>query len=89
MPTTSTHDRPSEATNLFKKCQGHGACAKDGSHCNACGRSHSETAQTRSLLYAMVDHVMEHDYQNVEEFIDYIGKHVFNIVKSRREDPLK
>jgi predicted Fe-S protein YdhL (DUF1289 family) len=56
----------------FNPCTGD--CAKDGSHCTGCGRSHEEIAETKKLVAAFVEFAQRQDYENKEEFAIAIGK---------------
>lgn len=66
----------------FTPCQDQ--CTNDGSHCQGCGRSHVEIAETKKLVGALVDFALEQDYENVEEFGAAIGKSITKkLVKAR------
>lgn len=49
-------------------------CTKDGTHCQGCGRSHEEIAETKKLVGQLVDFAKKMDYENVEDFSSAIGK---------------
>lgn len=51
-------------------------CTKDGTHCQGCGRSHVEIAETKALVQGLVSFARKQQYENVEEFSEYIGKKV-------------
>ena len=51
-----------------------GKCTEDGSHCEGCGRSHEEIAETKQLVKALVDFAQKMDYENVEDFFGFIGQ---------------
>jgi predicted Fe-S protein YdhL (DUF1289 family) len=49
-------------------------CTKDGTHCQGCGRSHEEIAETKKLVAALVEFAKRQDYENVEDFANAISK---------------
>lgn len=51
-------------------------CTKEGTHCEGCGRSHEEIAETKKLVMALVDYAKKKEYENIEEFADAIDKSV-------------
>jgi len=57
----------------FNPCKGSEWCDDTGTHCHGCGRSHEEIAETRVLVKALVDFAQKQDYENIEDFADFIG----------------
>jgi hypothetical protein len=53
-----------------------GQCTEDGTHCQGCGRAHTEIAETKKLVKAVVDFAQKMDYENHAEFAEFIGKTV-------------
>lgn len=51
-------------------------CTTEGTHCQGCGRSHQEIADTKKLVKAVVDFIQQQDYENPEEFVDRISKSI-------------
>lgn len=51
-------------------------CTYEGTHCEGCGRSHQEIADTKKLVMSIVDFIQIQDYENAEEFLDKISKSV-------------
>ena len=51
-------------------------CTYEGSHCQGCGRSFEEIAQTKQLVMSIVNFVQSQDYENSEEFVNAISKSV-------------
>ena len=49
-------------------------CTKDGTHCQGCGRSHEEIAETKKLVGALVEFAQRQQYDNVEDFANAISK---------------
>jgi predicted Fe-S protein YdhL (DUF1289 family) len=49
-------------------------CTKDGTHCQGCGRSHQEIAETKKLVGALVEFAQRQEYENVEDFTNAISK---------------
>ncbi len=48
----------------------------EGTHCEGCGRSHEEIANTKKLVMSVVSFIKSQDYENPEEFVNAIGKSV-------------
>lgn len=48
-------------------------CTKDGTHCQGCGRSHEEIAETKKLVGALVEFAQRQEYENVEDFTNAIS----------------
>ncbi|MGR9101312.1 MAG: DUF1289 domain-containing protein [Gammaproteobacteria bacterium] len=53
-----------------------GKCTYDGTHCEGCGRSHVEIAETKLLINAVVGYAQNKGYENIEDFADFVGKTV-------------
>jgi hypothetical protein len=51
-------------------------CTYEGSHCEGCGRSHAEIAETKKLVMSIVDFIQTQDYDNGEDFINAVSKSV-------------
>lgn len=51
-----------------------GQCTEDGSHCQGCGRSHEEIAETKQLIMALVSFAQKMGYENQEDFANFIGR---------------
>lgn len=49
-------------------------CTFEGTHCEGCGRSHQEIAETKKLVMAIVNFAQEQEYENVEDFVDAIRR---------------
>ena len=69
-------------TYHFKPCVSRIACTEDGTHCRACGRSHEEINALRALLNQVADFAVQMDYDNNEEFLDYLKNKVLKKLKS-------
>ena len=69
-------------TYHFKPCVSRIACTEDGTHCRACGRSHEEINALRALLNQVADFAVKMDYDNNEEFLDYLKNKVLKKLKS-------
>lgn len=59
-------------------------CTYDGTHCQGCGRSHQEIAETKKLVMAAVDFAQQQDYENIEEFAESIGKSILKKLQKAR-----
>lgn len=51
-----------------------GQCTEEGTHCEGCGRSHQEITETKQLIGSIVSYAQQQDYENVEEFVDFVAK---------------
>ena len=49
-------------------------CTKEGTHCEGCGRSHEEIAETKQLIMALVGFAQRQGYENVEDFSLFVGR---------------
>ena len=58
--------------NHFNKCVNRTACTDDGAYCRSCGRSHAEIAQIREIMTIVTDFLTDKNYDNHEEFLDYL-----------------
>ncbi len=57
----------------FIPCKGSTFCTDEGTHCEGCGRSHSEIAETRHLVNQLLEFVQKQDYENPEDFAQFIS----------------
>jgi hypothetical protein len=57
----------------FNPCKGGTFCTDAGTHCEGCGRSHVEIAETKALVKGLVEFVQKQDYDNVEDFATSIS----------------
>lgn len=57
----------------FRPCIS-GQCTTEGTHCEGCGRSHEEIAETRQLIMALVDFARRQGYENVDDFSQFVGR---------------
>lgn len=58
----------------FNPCTGE--CSSEGSHCNGCGRSHSEISETKMLGQLLVKHMVKYDYDNPQDFLNVMKEKV-------------
>lgn len=56
---------------IFSPCTG--KCTDQGTHCEGCGRTHQEVAETRALVAGLVTYAREKKYENVEDFANAIA----------------
>jgi predicted Fe-S protein YdhL (DUF1289 family) len=61
-------------------------CTYDGTHCDGCGRSHKEIAETKKLVMDLVNFAQAQDYENVEDFASAIGQ---SLVKKFKKAAVK
>ncbi len=53
-----------------------GKCTYEGTHCEGCGRTHEEIAETKKLIMSAVTFAQAQGYENYQEFADFIGKNI-------------
>jgi len=65
----------------FKSCVSRGACTEDGDKCRACGRPHEEVNAVRALTNQVTAFIQQMDYENSDEFLEYLAKKVAKKLK--------
>ncbi len=60
-------------------------CTTEGTHCQGCGRSHVEIAETKKLVKSVVEFVQQQDYENPEDFIAAISKSILKKTKEAKD----
>lgn len=68
----------------FKPCINRTACTEDGERCRSCGRSHEEINAIRNITNQVADFILQREYSNSEEFLDYLVKKVSHKLIARR-----
>lgn len=68
----------------FSPCLGGDNCSKEGSHCKSCGRSHEEIAATKALAMAITEFALKMEYDNVEEFTQFVADKAVKKVRLAR-----
>lgn len=58
-------------------------CTSEGSHCQGCGRSFEEIADTKKLVASIVSFIQSQDYENSEEFVNAISKSVLKKLQNK------
>jgi hypothetical protein len=56
-------------------------CTYTDTHCEGCGRSHQEIADTKKLVMSIVDFIQTQNYENSEEFMAAVTKSVLKRVQ--------
>jgi hypothetical protein len=69
----------------FRPCLGKTVCRDNGDVCLSCGRPLVDVARTRELIEHLTEFVIAADYDNVQDFADYIARKLVKKVKYRRE----
>lgn len=67
----------------FTPCIGRSACRDDGVRCLACNRSLAEIAMAREAIETVTAFLEEMNYENPEQFIDYLSSKVMKKLKAR------
>lgn len=57
----------------FSPCRGGDFCTREETHCEGCGRSQQEIAETSELIAAVVRYALDKGYENIEEFTAFVG----------------
>jgi len=57
-------------------------CTEEGTHCEGCGRSHEEIAETKTLISNLVDFSKKLDYDNPEEFVNFVSSKTLKKLQS-------
>jgi len=55
-----------------------GQCTDQGSHCEGCGKTHEDIAETKKLIIALVTFAQMKGYENHEDFAQFIAKSILN-----------
>lgn len=69
----------------FKPCQGKTACRDDGQRCLTCGRDFQEIERLRTLMDQLAVLAIDYDYENVDEYSDYVARKLGKMIAYRRE----
>jgi hypothetical protein len=56
----------------FSPCNGD--CTEEGARCEGCGRSREEVEATRALVDSIARYAAQMDYENVNEFTQFVAK---------------
>jgi len=72
----------------FNACRGGDFCTREGTHCDGCGRSQKEIAETSELVGAVVKYVLDMGYENVEEFTTFVGEKAAKKVRKAQMEQL-
>ena len=67
--------------NHFRPCVNRTACTEDGSHCRSCGRPHEEINRVRQVTGDVAAFLKEMQYDNPDEFMDYLQRKVMKKIK--------
>jgi hypothetical protein len=69
----------------FKPCISRLACTEGGTHCKSCGRPIDHVNRTRQVIEDLAQLVIDADYANFEEFLEYVQSKAKKKVYARRE----
>ena len=59
---------------IYSPCNG--KCTDQGTHCEGCGRTHEEVAETRKMIKGLVDYAVAKKYENFEDYAGSISRAV-------------
>jgi predicted Fe-S protein YdhL (DUF1289 family) len=71
---------------VFKPCQGKNACRDNGVLCLTCGRKLNEIVQLRELMQQLTELAIDYDYENVEEYTQYLARKVAKMIDYQRSN---
>ena len=66
----------------FRPCQGKLHCRENEMGCQTCGRSAREINEARDMVNTIVEFVAREEYDNPDEFLDYVKKRVLKKLAS-------
>jgi predicted Fe-S protein YdhL (DUF1289 family) len=69
----------------FTPCQGKNACRDDGVLCLTCGRKLNEVTKLRELMQELATLAVLHDYDNMDEFTQYISRKIEKMVEHQKQ----
>lgn len=72
---------------LFTPCLGRTACREDELRCLACGRTLQEIAATHTLVESVTAFLQQMNYDNPQQFLDYLAGKVQKKLKARGGTP--
>jgi hypothetical protein len=70
----------------FTPCQGKNACRDDGVLCLTCGRKLSEITKLRDLMNGLTELAIDYDFENVDEYAEYVARKIVKMVEYRRAE---
>jgi predicted Fe-S protein YdhL (DUF1289 family) len=56
-------------------------CTYEGTRCEGCGRLHTEIAENKKLVMALVNFAQEQEYENIEDFSNAVGENILKKLK--------
>lgn len=71
---------------MFKPCQGKSACRDNGVLCFTCGRKLGEIQTLRELMAQLSDLAMNYEYENIDEYTQYIARKLEKMITYRRQE---
>jgi predicted Fe-S protein YdhL (DUF1289 family) len=71
---------------IFTPCQGKNACRDNGVLCLTCGRKLSEVTKLRELMHELATLAIYHDYDNVDDFTQYIARKVGKMIDYQKQE---
>ncbi len=72
----------------FRPCQGKNACRDNGVLCLTCGRKLGEVQTLRELMGQLSDLAVNYEYENVEEFTQYVARKLEKMITYRQQELL-
>ena len=70
----------------FTPCQGKNACRDNGVVCLTCGRRLTEIEKLRDLMQELSALAVEYDYENIDEYTDYVARKIAKLVEHKRQE---
>jgi predicted Fe-S protein YdhL (DUF1289 family) len=72
----------------FTPCQGKNACRDDGVLCLTCGRKLSEITKLRDLMSGLTELAIDYEFENVDEYAQYVARKIVKMVEYRRAEEI-
>jgi hypothetical protein len=68
----------------FTPCQGKNACRDNGVLCLTCGRKLQEIEKLRELMKALSELAIDYNYDNVDDYAEYIARKVVKMIEHQQ-----
>ncbi|MEJ2453272.1 MAG: hypothetical protein P8103_03830 [Candidatus Thiodiazotropha sp.] len=70
----------------FTPCQGKNACRDNGVLCLTCGRKLTEIEKLRELMQGLSELAIDYDYENVDDYAQYVAIKVAKMIAYKRQE---
>ncbi|MES9971663.1 MAG: hypothetical protein ABW092_16645 [Candidatus Thiodiazotropha sp.] len=73
----------------FTPCQGKHACRDNGVICLTCQRNLTEITKLRELMQGLSTLAIDHEYENLDDYAQYIARKIIKMVDYQRQEQVK